>query len=83
MGRADAIPPDAHTVRKMRLLRVIGHEGDYDKGGAYWGSLGLNPLYCAFGESETEQAVCYVRAKDRTQAKQLVRKSFQSAIFYR
>lgn len=69
MGRRDAIPPDRKTVSKLHLVRVpMSPCGAYDKGGAYWG-IGSAPLWCAYGESETEQAHCFTRASNRTNAK--------------
>ena len=84
MGRANCIPPDIDTVRKVHVERVKPCDGgDYDKGGAYWGNLSGNPLFCIWGESETEVATLYVRAKDREQAKYEAKRRFANAKFYR
>lgn len=84
MGRRNAIPSDTKTVRKLHLRRVMPCDGgDYDQGGAYWGNLRGNPLWCAWGESETEQVVYYFRASDREQAKREALSRFPNARFYR
>lgn len=82
MGRRNAVPPDVSTVRKLHLRRVpLSDGGCYDKGGAYWGQGA--PLWCAFGESDTEQAVIYFRAATRDAAKITARQTFPNAKFYR
>ena len=83
MGRADSIPEDFLTVTKLRLERVRPVGYDYDKGGAYWGGLWDKPLYCAWGDSETEQAYAFFRAKDRADAKRQAVAAFPNARFYR
>ena len=87
MGRRNVIPEDASTVRKLHLRRVrpLGTQSgaDYDKGGAYWGDIARKPLYCAFGESDTECAELYTRAKSREEAKGIALRSFPNARFYR
>lgn len=81
MGRRDDIPTDKETVKKLRLVRVpMSACGAYDKGGAYWGIS--TPLYCAWGESETECASIFVRAKSRLDAKTLVLSKFPNARFF-
>jgi len=82
MGRRDAVPDDAGTVRKLRLQRVRPVDHDYDKGGAYWGALEDRPLFCAWGESDTEQAITYVRAFDRKNAKAQILAKFPNAKFF-
>lgn len=86
MGRNNARPADFHTVRKLRLVRVpMSPCGAYDKGGAYWGcsGRGVAPLWCAWGESDTEQAHCFTRAFTRGTAKLNVLCEFPNAKFYR
>ena len=83
MGRANAVPVDHLTVRKMHLVKVPMFDGKcYDKGGAYWGNCSV-PIWCAWGESETEQAYCFFRAATRELAKVEAWRVFPSAIFYR
>ena len=84
MGRADAIPADAATVRKLRLVRLRPSGlGDYDQGGAYWGGMYQHPVYCAFGESDTEKAHVFLRADSREEAKRAALARFPNAAFYR
>lgn len=67
MGRGDAIPQD-YNGERLSLRRVPLNDGDcYDPGGAYWGSG--SPLWCAWGETETEQLEMYTRASNRNEAK--------------
>lgn len=65
MGRSNVVPSD-YKGERLNLRRVPMH-GDYDPGGAYWGSG--TPLYCAWGETDTEQTEVFVRAKSRNEAK--------------
>lgn len=81
MGRGNVVPDDHDTVRKMRLTRLRMYDYAYDSGGAYWGQ-GI-PLYWAYGDSDTEQAECFVRGNTREEAKRLVRETFPNARFYR
>lgn len=82
MGRRDAKPADFLTVRKMHLVRVpMSACGCYDKGGAYWGNGA--PLWCAWGESDTEEAYCFGRAATRELAKIGVWRVFPLSKFYR
>jgi len=86
MGRRNARPADFHTVKKLHLVRVpMSPCGAYDKGGAYWGCSGgsVAPLWCAWGESETEQAHCFTRAFTRGAAKLNVLCEFPNAKFYK
>ena len=66
---------------KVHLQKVPFYDGDYDKGGAYWGSGG-GPLYCAWNED----GAFYVRAENREHAKKKLT-SFEHAnldvTFYR
>ena len=49
MGRYSMGEPQACPDSAISLFRVILY-GDYDDGGAYWGSsLSAGPLYCAQG----------------------------------
>jgi hypothetical protein len=65
MGRASCIPDD-YNGEKLHLRRVPLDSGGYDPGGAYFGQG--TPLYCAFGETETEQLYAFVRAASRKEA---------------
>lgn len=65
MGRKIQLP-DSYHGEALNLHKVEIQDG-YDKGGAYWGNG--TPLYCAFGDG----VEIYVRAKDRTEAKEKAR----------
>jgi hypothetical protein len=65
MGRRNIIPSD-YDGEKLHLRQVPIRQG-YDPGGAYWGQS--IPLWCAWGESATEQMEVYVRATNRRAAK--------------
>lgn len=65
MGRANCIPAD-YNGEKLHLRRVPLNSGGYDPGGAYWGTG--TPLYCAYGETETEQLQVFIRAALRNEA---------------
>lgn len=54
---------------KCFLQRVHLVDGDYDRGGAYWGGYPALPLFCAWADLEDGQVVTYVRAHDREDAK--------------
>jgi hypothetical protein len=71
MGRHGPVPSG-----KVRLERVRFVDGDYDKGGAYWG--GGTPLYCAWND----EGAVYVRAPSREVAKALLLKDYVLS-FYR
>ncbi len=53
---------------KVRLQVVPFVDGDYDRGGAYWGGGGL-PLFCAWDD---DGHVRYLRARNRDEAKALL-----------
>jgi len=78
MGRCCNFLPDFVGV-KVHLQQVPMVDGDYDKGGAYWG--GGSPLFCAWGDNEKlgEQVFTFVRASTREAAKLLI----PGARFYR
>ncbi len=78
MGRYETLPQDKNTNYKLHLRRVPGHSGDYDKGGAYWGGLWTNPLYCAWND-EFEM---YIRIANRNKAKEYVKIIYPNARFF-
>lgn len=80
MGRRNCIPDD-YAGEKLRLQRLPFVDDCYDRWGAYWGSPAN--IWCAWGESETEQVFVFVRADDRESAKQKVRDSMPLATFHR
>lgn len=91
MGRRNVLPADRYTASpKMRMQKLRWVGGDYDQGGAYWGSGSPGDfIWWAQGWidhdshcMETEYTV-YVRAKNRTDAKAKVREYIPHARFYR
>lgn len=72
------------VVGKVHLQRVPFVSGDYDPGGAYWGGgPGTKPLFCAWGETETEQVEYYFRARDREEAKTMLLNEYPELKLYR
>lgn len=54
---------------KTHLQRVPMFDGDYDKGGAYWGGgRGVAPLWCAWNDN----GATYLRAYSRNEAKAML-----------
>jgi len=50
----------------VHLERVTMYDGDYDKGGAYWGGgFGTDPLFCMWND----EGAVYLRAKNIDDAK--------------
>jgi len=50
MGRTPTIP-DNKLLGKLHLEKLEWVDGDYDKGGAYWGRSGSENIYRAYGET--------------------------------
>lgn len=80
MGRADKITEPNFPV-KFHLQKLDFVDYCYDKGGAYWGSG--NPIFHAWGDGEEFEQEMFVRAIDRNDAKEQIRKKFKLAKFYR
>jgi len=83
MGRRNIIPDDIETAGKLYLNRLEWVDGDYDKGGAYWGGGMGDSIYRASGETATETVEVFVRAVTREDAKAEVTELIKSAKFYR
>jgi hypothetical protein len=83
LGRRNSIPDDINTASKLYLEKLEWVDGDYDRGGCYWGNIGKDNVYRATGETETEVIEIFVRASDRDGAKQQVREVFKEAKFFR
>lgn len=81
MGRRDEMHPGDDSIEPLRLQRVPSVGGDYDRGGAYWGSA--SNLWCAWGESEEEQVHCFVRASSREEAKREILSKYPQVKFIR
>lgn len=85
MGRRNSLPEDKNTVVKLRLMRVPFVDGDYDRGGAYWGGgPDVYPLWCAWEDNPVlvNPVVFYCRARTRVSAKTLVWQQMPLARFY-
>jgi hypothetical protein len=67
---------DDPTAR-VRLFRVHFVDGDYDRGGAYWG--GGSPLYAAIGDGFRD----FVRAASRAAAKEKLQGQYPGLRFFR
>ena len=73
MGRPNRIPHDFSTAGKLHLVKLEWVDGDYDKGGAYWGGGSGDHVYWSYGETATEQIEVFVRAKSHDEAKEKVK----------
>ena len=88
MGRRDTYPDELIDGIRLHLYRLKWVDGDYDEGGAYWGQIKGEYIYCAwthddlFGEAEV-----FVRATCRAEAKEKVIADFEergvTPVFYR
>lgn len=72
MGRMSAnlgLDPDHDTPES---LAVAGPAGEYDAGGAYWGtSDSQGPVWAVWRRGKPSEGVAYVRAKSRDGAKRV------------
>jgi hypothetical protein len=76
MGRRDQLPDDGERLWVTRLPFI---DGDYDRGGAYWGAP--DNLYVAVGP---QGARLYVRAASRLYAQMILREAHGDGLrFYR
>jgi len=76
MGRRSSLIAELSGRVHLRQVRFV--DGDYDKGGAYWG--GGQPLFCAWDD---EGAVVYTRSDTRGGAKLWLSSCNRSIQFYR
>lgn len=95
MGRSNTRPADPELVVRLSLRRLPFVDGDYDQGGAYWGSPAnlwravsatRHPWLSNWDESALtapEHIEIFVRAESRAQAKNLVLELVPNAKFYR
>ena len=75
MGRfADSLHLDPDTCNPDDLC-TSGPQGEYDCGGAYWGSGGAGPVYAVWVKGRGREGVEYVRAYSREGAKRKVLES--------
>jgi hypothetical protein len=70
LGRMSAnlgLDPDSDTPDS---LAVAGPAGEYDAGGAYWGTSSTEgPVWAVWRKGKASEGVMYVRAKSREGAK--------------
>lgn len=80
MGRRNQPEGEPDSPLYLQKLRFV--DGDYDTGGAYWGSG--DPIWCAFSEEFAKSTTTaddslriFVRARTREEAKKLVAEQFK------
>lgn len=94
MGRLDWHAVDSETTLKFHLVRLDFVDGDYDRGGAYWGrSHAHGYVYRAVSTEDVFLASrhepilghveMFVRGKTRTEAKNVVKETYPNATFFR
>lgn len=85
MGRPDYWQVPRKEAARFNLMEVRLNGGGYDRGGAYWGH-GV-PLYVAYATLETMgdvlETIVHIRALSRERAKEILRKDYPNARFYR
>jgi hypothetical protein len=89
MGRTGTHCADVDIPFKFYLQHIRLDSGGYDSGGAYWGQEG--PLYQYYtdypdgfeGETSSSAPEDFIRAADREQAKEIIRKDYPLARFFR
>lgn len=80
MGRR-SIMPDDYVGEKLRLTRLPFVNSCYDRWGAYWGSPAT--VWCAWGDSATEQVRLFVRGHTREEAKAAILKDHPAVRFFK
>lgn len=80
IGRSN-IFNEPNCIGPFYLQRVPLDRGAYDPGGAYWGHA--EHLYVAFAEGAEERQEVFVRAWNREEAKDEVKRFFRKAEFWR
>ena len=81
MGRRSVLPANLDEPVKLRLVKLRFVGGDYDEGGAYWGSG--DPIYFAKGDVAEVVVEMYTRAATREKAKEKIRVVLPNATFFR
>lgn len=79
MGRRDTHADDQDSPRLFLLVRLPWVDGDYDPGGAYWGSTRGTHIYRAL--SEHGEAELFVRAVSLHEAEGYIREGYPNASF--
>ena len=78
MGRPNILPQDTTAPIKLQLRKLQLVDGDYDKGGCYWGGNSSRPMYMAYDDG----IQVFVRAQNRNHAKYLVHYYLPNARFF-
>lgn len=77
-GRANHYPAwEESDSLKLRMVKLRINSGGYDEGGAYFGQG--NPIYWTFDDNDTS---IFFRAKNRLDAKRIIRQTLPNAKFY-
>lgn len=83
MGRPNAVPCVKTEAIKLTLRRLDWVDGDYDKGGAYWGNSGNGSMFRAYGWCASGIPVeIFVRGESRDDARATVKAILPNARFY-
>lgn len=84
MGRYDQLPKNRHETVKLSLVKLDWEDGDYDKGGAYWGRTPGTWIFRGVGDAKYDGVVeVFVRAESREEAKKNILLKMPGAKFYR
>ena len=86
MGRRNSLPDDTQSPIRLSLTCLPFVDGDYDRGGAYWGcSPTAGGIYRAVGERDGDEYITevFVRAKTRADARAQIVAVVPGARFYR
>lgn len=75
MGRNNTMPDDPSAPITLEIERLAAIDGDYDTGGAYWGTA--SEIWCAHGDG----VQVFVRADDLAEAKAKVKQELPAASF--
>lgn len=94
MGRRNWLPEHPEKPIRYLLIKLKFHDGDYDKGGAYWGGGSDDHIYWArsvepvelltgYDDAVEDHSEVFVRSKNREEAKQDIRDQVPGARFFR
>jgi hypothetical protein len=78
MGHSNQLPENIYLPIKLQMEKLKWIDGDYICDGTYFGGGSGDYIYCAFSDNVR----IFVRAKDRIEAKELVRDLVPNARFY-
>ena len=85
MGRCEThnIDPEAPAKFCLQAMHLV--DGDYDRGGAYWGcwTREHGGMWHAYACHDDEEVEMFIRAKTREQAKEQIRERYPNARFFK